>query len=67
MRLHEITVSGDEVYDPESRAWVPRRSRRGRELEYLEQLYRFHRLRHAAKYGGEVRRGHKRHSDNKNN
>jgi hypothetical protein len=60
MRLHEITVSGEDVYDPESRAWVPRRSHRGVVLEQLMQLYRFHRLRRAANYGGVVQRGHKR-------
>jgi hypothetical protein len=61
MQLHEITVSGEDVYDPESRTWVPRRSHRGVVLEQLMQLYRFHRLRRAANYGGgEVQRGHKR-------
>lgn len=61
MRLHEITVAGDEIFDPDSRAWVPRRSARGVALDQLLQLYRFHRLRRAANHaGGGGPRGHKR-------
>ena len=60
MRLHEITVSGNDVYDPDSRTWVPRGSPRGVVLDQLMQLYRFHRVRRAANYEGHVQRGHKR-------
>lgn len=61
MKLHEITVAGDEIFDPESRAWVGRDSPRGAQLDQLLQLYRFHRLRRAANYSaGGGTRGHKR-------
>jgi hypothetical protein len=59
MRLHEITVAGDEIYDPDARAWVPRRSPRGLALDQLMQLHRY-RVRRAANHGGPVQRGHKR-------
>lgn len=62
MKLHEITAMGDEMYDPEARAWVARASARGRLLDQLMQLHRFHRLRRARNHAGGAApaRGHKR-------